>query len=113
MLLSEEDIERLERIGYRKEFFVCFDDEGYPTLRNQKGKCVFFDAEKVRCKVYKHRPLGCSLYPVIFDELKGIIVDNICCTKDNLTEEEIERKGKKVVRLIEKIEVEAKTRCSA
>jgi len=103
MLLSLDDIERLERKGYRKEFFVCFDREGYPTLRNRQGHCVFYDSEKSRCRVYKDRPLGCRLYPVIYDELKGIIVDNICHTKNKITEKEIERKGKKVVKLIKKI----------
>ncbi|HUT17174.1 MAG TPA: YkgJ family cysteine cluster protein [Acidobacteriota bacterium] len=113
MLLSTEDIERLERKGYSKEFFVRFDSEGYAKLRNLQDHCVFYDAEKQRCKVYTDRPLGCRLYPVIYDETKGIVVDSICQAQGNWNEKKIERKGKKVAKLLEKIDAEAKRRRSA
>ena len=113
MLLSREDIERLERKGYSKKFFVRFDREGYAKLRNRHGHCVFYDAEKQRCKVYTDRPLGCRLYPVIYDDTKGIVVDNICPAQGSLNGKKIERKGKEVVKLLEKIDAEAKRRRSA
>jgi Fe-S-cluster containining protein len=113
MLLSAEDIERLERKGYSKKFFVRFDRARYAKLRNLQGHCVFYDAEKQRCKVYRERPLGCRLYPVIYDETKGIVLDNICPARGSLKEKKIERKGKKVVKLLEKIDAEAKRRRSA
>jgi Fe-S-cluster containining protein len=113
MLLSTEDIERLERKGYSKKFFVRFDRAGYAKLRNRHSHCVFYDAEKQQCKVYRERPLGCRLYPVIYDETKGIVVDNICPAGGNLKEKKIERKGKKVIKLLEKIDAEAKQRRSA
>ena len=113
MLLSTEDIERLERKGYSKKFFVRFDRAGYAKLRNLQGHCVFYDAEKQRCKVYRDRPLGCRLYPVIYDETKGIVVDSICPTRGNWNEKKIEKKGKKVIKLLEKIDAEAKRRRSA
>ena len=78
MLLSTEDIERLERKGYDRNFFARCDLEGYVTLRNYSGYCVFYDVQKKRCKVRAIRPLGCRIYPVIYDEEKGIVVDNIC-----------------------------------
>jgi Fe-S-cluster containining protein len=110
MLLSAEDIERLESNGYRKEFFARFDKAGYAKLRNRQGHCVFYDVEKRRCKVYADRPLGCRLYPVIYDEAKGIVVDSICHAQGTLTEGKMEWKGKKVLRLLEKIDAEAKSR---
>jgi Fe-S-cluster containining protein len=113
MLLSTEDIERLERKGYSKKFFVQFDSEGYAKLRNRQRHCVFYDAEKQRCKVYKERPLGCRLYPIIYDETKGIVVDNICPARSKWNEKKIEKKGKKVIKLLEKIDAEAKRRRSA
>ncbi len=113
MLLSTEDIERLERKGYSKKFFVRFDREGYAKLRNQQGQCVFYNAEKQKCKIYKDRPLGCRLYPVIYDETKGIVVDDICPAGRNLNENKIERKGKKVIKLLEKIDAETMQRRSA
>ena len=113
MLLSTEDIERLERKGYSKKFFVQFDSEGYAKLRNLQGHCVFYHAEKQRCQVYRERPLGCRLYPVIYDETKGIVVDNICPAGSSWNEKKIEKKGKEVIKLLEKIDAEAKRRRSA
>jgi Fe-S-cluster containining protein len=110
MLLSVKDIERLERKGYDRDFFVRFDSEGYATLRNYRGYCVFYDPEKSRCKVYVNRPLGCRIYPVIFDEDKGITVDPICPSQGSVTEKQKAKRGKKVLKLLETIDVEAKRR---
>ncbi|UCF45193.1 MAG: YkgJ family cysteine cluster protein [Candidatus Bathyarchaeota archaeon] len=110
MLLSAEDIERLEGKSYSKKFFVRFDRAGYAKLRNRLGYCVFYDVKKQRCKVYRERPLGCRLYPIICDDIKGIIVDKICPAGANLNENKIKRKGKKVIKLLEKIDSEAKLR---
>jgi len=110
MLLSAKDIERLERKGYDRDFFVRFTSEGYATLRNYRGCCVFYDAEKKRCKVRAHRPLGCRLYPVIYDEDKGIIVDPICPSHSSVTEKQKAKRGKKVLKLLETIDAEAKKR---
>lgn len=113
MLLADADIERLERKGYSKQFFVQFDRDGYATLRNQDGHCVFYDMEKRRCKVRAARPLGCCIYPVIYDEEKGIVVDDICNAKDTVSEKQKVKRGKKVLKLLEKIDAEAEKRCSA
>ncbi|MEM2098246.1 MAG: YkgJ family cysteine cluster protein [Candidatus Bathyarchaeia archaeon] len=111
MLLSNADIERLEWKGYSKNYFARFCRNGYAVLQNKHGYCVFYDIEKQRCTVYADRPIGCRIYPVIFDETKGIIVDEICCARNTLTSEEIVRKGKKVLKFLEKIDIEAKKRC--
>jgi Fe-S-cluster containining protein len=110
MLLSSKDIKRLERKGYKRNFFVLFDSEGYATLKNQRGYCVFYDTKKRRCKVRPHRPAGCRIYPVIFHENKGIIVDPICPSRDSVTEKQKAREGKKVVKLLKTIDAEAKRR---
>jgi Fe-S-cluster containining protein len=110
MLLSAEDIEQLEKKGYDRDFFVHFDSEGYATLRNYNGYCIFYDAEKKRCKVRAHRPSGCRIYPVIYDEEKGIVVDNICPASGTVTEKQKAKKGKKVLKLLKTIDAEAKRR---
>jgi Fe-S-cluster containining protein len=110
MLLSSKDIERLERKGYNRDFFVCFDSEGYATLRNYRGYCVFYDAEKRRCKVRALRPSGCRIYPVIYDEDKGITVDPICPSHNSITEKQKAKRGKKVLKLLKTIDGEAKKR---
>jgi len=110
MLLSEKDIERLERKGYSRHSFVKLGKAGYAILRNREGFCVFYDSEKRRCKVRARRPLGCRIYPVIYDEDKGIIVDDICPAGNTVTEKDKMKRGKKVLKLLEKIDAEAEKR---
>ena len=110
MMLSNEDIERLERKGYGRDFFVRFDKECYAILRNLKGNCVFFDPEKRVCRERTSRPLGCRIYPVIYDEAKGITVDPICPSHNSITEKQKAKRGKKVLTLLKTIDGEAKKR---
>ncbi len=113
MLLANADIERLEGKGYSRQFFARFDGEGYATLRNQQGHCVFYDVAKQRCKVYADRPLGCHIYPVMYDEEKGIVIDSICHAQDTVSEKQKAKRGKKVLKLLERIDAEAEKRRSA
>ncbi|MGQ9625045.1 MAG: YkgJ family cysteine cluster protein [Candidatus Bathycorpusculaceae bacterium] len=110
MLLSEEDIKRLEKIGYSREEFVRYDRQAFAKLRNRHGHCVFYDFNKDLCKVYKYRPLGCRVYPIIYNEEKGVDVDDLCPMKDTVSKQELKRKSVKVMRLLHKIDEEAKKR---
>ncbi len=110
MLLSTKDIEQLEKRGYTSNFFVKFDIDGYATLKNQRRYCVFYDQEERRCKVREHRPSGCRIYPVIYDENKGIIIDNICSSCNSVTDKQKLKRGKKVLKLLKIIDAEAKQR---
>jgi len=110
MLLSNEDIKRLEKKGFHKKYFMKIDKEGYAQLKNRNGYCVFYDLENQQCKVYNDKPAGCGVYPVILDEEVGIIIDDICPEKASIAIEEKEEKGKAVVRLLEVIDAEAKAR---
>ncbi len=110
MLLSAEDIMRLERRGNNRDIFVRYDKEGYAYLRNRQGYCVFYNPEKRRCSVYPFRPSGCRVYPVIHDEENGVIVDSICHAQETITEQDKIRKGKRVLNLLETIDKEAQER---
>ena len=110
MLLSTEDITRLEKQGYNKDSFVRFDKEGYALLRNRQGHCVFYNTAERRCDVYASRPSGCRVYPVIYDEDNGVVVDLICHAQGTVTEPEKARKGKQVLKLLEQIDSEAQSR---
>ncbi len=112
MLLSAEDISRLERKGYRRDFFARFDKEGFALLRNRQGRCVFYDPGKRGCDVYVSRPEGCRVYPVIYDEEKGIIVDDICHAQATITESEKNSRGRKVRKLLDRIDSQARKRIS-
>jgi hypothetical protein len=106
MMLSAADVERLERRGYSRHKFMRYDKHGFARLKNRGGFCVFYDAEKCRCKVYRHRPLGCRIYPVIYCE-KEAVVDDLCPMKNTVSEIELKRKGKDVVALLQRIDNEA------
>ncbi len=110
MLLSEKDITRLVKKGFGETYFVKYDKQGYAQLRNRRGYCVFYDTEQRRCNVYIDRPSGCRVYPVIFDEEKGIVLDDICGARNTITTEEKKLKGKKVIKLLERIDSEAAKR---
>ncbi|MCL4430481.1 MAG: YkgJ family cysteine cluster protein [Chloroflexi bacterium] len=112
MLLSKKDIKRLERKGFNQNQFVNYDTQGYALLKNRDGYCVFYDLKKRQCSVYKDRPAGCRVYPVILDEETGIILDSICQSRSSITPSEKALKGKRVIMLLEVIDAEASERCT-
>lgn len=76
MFLLRDDINRIIILGFKEDFFSR-DFNGFKSLKNNDGRCVFHDGKK--CTIYSSRPLGCKLYPVIFDEiLKRPILDEFC-----------------------------------
>lgn len=75
MLLSEADIQRLRDAGH--DGFVA-ERDGWRVLANEDGACVFLDAEG-RCSVHGIRPMGCRLYPLIFDRDAGPMLDVDVC----------------------------------
>jgi Fe-S-cluster containining protein len=111
MLLSTADINCLERKGYSQESFVRFDKDGYALMRNNQGHCVFYSIVARGCLVYSSRPRGCRIYPIIHDEEKGIVFDNICPAQVSISQSEKDRKGKRVLKLLSQIDEEAKNRC--
>jgi Fe-S-cluster containining protein len=110
MLLTNEDIKRIEKKGFRKKYFLKIDKEGYAQLKNRNGYCTFYNLEKHQCSIYHDRPSGCGVYPVILDEEIGVIIDDICPQKATITSKEQEEKGKTVIQLLKNIDTEAETR---
>lgn len=112
MLLTEKDIVRLVRKGFNRKHFIKYSADGYVQLKNQDGYCVFYDLKNHQCKVYVDRPWGCRVYPVIFDEDKGIVLDDICKSRKTISEKEMVSKGRRVIKLLAKIDEEAASRLS-
>jgi hypothetical protein len=110
MMLSNADVQRLEEEGYSRQRFMRHDRLGYARLRNSRGVCVFYDSEECRCKAYRHRPLGCRTYPVVYSEDEGIIVDELCSMKNTVSKKELGSKGKRVIGLLRMIDGEAARR---
>ena len=112
MLLCKKDIKSLEKRGFNQRQFINFDKNGYAMLKNRDGYCVFYDLKNRKCSVYEDRPKGCRVYPVILEEETGIILDDICQSRNTITFEEKKIKGEKVIRLLEIIDAEALERCT-
>ncbi len=73
--LRDEDIARIEELGYNAWEFVDYEklfyrgDKflGYALKKRPfDDACVFLDPDTKRCRIYSHRPLACRLYPFIF-----------------------------------------------
>lgn len=107
MMLSNSDVDRLERMGYDRQKFVRYDRRDCVRLKNRGGFCVFYDIEKHRCRIYEHRPLGCRIYPVIYSEQEGIVLDDLCPMKNTVSKIELERKGRSIMELLQRIDTEA------
>ena len=78
MPLTEDDVRRLERLGYRRAEFAVRGPDGVLRLRNVGGRCYFLDPRTGACRVYEHRPLGCRLYPLVCVPGLGVTVDPEC-----------------------------------
>ena len=110
MLLSDEDVRLLEKAGYDKSRFARCEKHGYILLRNRRRYCFFYDVTQRRCKAYSIRPLGCRLYPVICTDENAVIVDHLCPMRGTVTKKELNTNGKKVLELVQRIDLEAKKR---
>ncbi|MEX2701913.1 MAG: YkgJ family cysteine cluster protein [Candidatus Baldrarchaeota archaeon] len=110
MMLSEEDIKRLESLGYPREEFTV-EKRGFIFLRNINGHCFFLDTKTTKCKVYDYRPTGCKFYPIIYSiREKRCVVDEDCPMSHTVTEEDIKKHCKEVEKFVRKLIKEAELR---
>lgn len=76
MQLTRPDINRIIKLGYKLNDFAVRFAQGW-RLRNLSGKCFFLEGNM--CKIYKFRPYGCRLYPLVYDPSEGKIkLDDLC-----------------------------------
>ena len=107
MILTSEDVERISKLGYDPAQFVRVDEVGFKRLVNVGGVCFFYDPKRSRCRIYKHRPLGCRIYPVVYEVGVGPIIDPLCPMGHTVGEREFRRKSKALMRLLAVISQEA------
>jgi len=105
MELSSSDIEKLEKAGYRKEEFTV-THEGGTRLRNINQMCYFYDPIGKKCRVYKNRPLGCHLYPVVHLANGGAAIDELCPMGYTISKQELRTKAKTLIKLLRTIDNE-------
>ena len=80
MLLTNEDIKRIESQGFSRTDFCLPTKEanGFNQLKNVNGRCYFLN-EDGKCSIYTIRPLGCQVYPLVFELSEGdVIIDEDC-----------------------------------
>ena len=107
MELSSDDIRRLEGTGYHRDQFSVLDNHVI-RLMNVGGWCYFYSLAGRNCRVYKNRPLGCRLYPVVYLADEGAMVDELCPMGHTVLERELRTKGKILVKLLKKMDSERK-----
>jgi len=88
-----------------EEFAVMAD--GATRLRNVDGCCYFYSRVDKRCQIYRNRPLGCYLYPVVYLADEGAIIDELYPMGQTISEQELKTKGKILDKLLEKIDSES------
>jgi hypothetical protein len=78
MSLTHQDIHRITTTGYQPSEFIIYE-EGEWRLANQQdhGACVFLKDKK--CQIYENRPIGCRIYPLVFNEARRqAVIDSLC-----------------------------------
>ncbi len=109
MELSSDDIQRLVDAGYSSEDFIVVRD-GVPRLRNVDGWCYFYSPAEKKCRVYRIRPLGCRLYPVVYVDGEGVVLDDLCPMRHTVSEKEFKRKARALKGFLERIYGESVSR---
>lgn len=103
MELLAEDIRRIEAAGFKLEEFAV-EKDGVYRLKNVDGHCVFYEPESRSCKIYHIRPVGCRLYPLVYNG-ERVEVDKTCPTWDTVPRSEVERLGPYVVKFLEEVKL--------
>ncbi|MEM1543437.1 MAG: YkgJ family cysteine cluster protein [Candidatus Bathyarchaeia archaeon] len=76
MPLTWIDIKRIVKLGYGISDFAERINREW-RLRNVHGRCFFLEGS--RCKIYRYRPYGCQLYPLVYDwSRRKITLDKLC-----------------------------------
>ena len=102
MPLSNQDIKRIKKLGFNTKFFVN-SRNGWLQLKNKDGRCFFHSG--MICMIYKDRPEGCKLYPIIYDKDGSIaIFDKDCPYKDSFKISK--RTTEKLYTLVSRLEYE-------
>ena len=78
MILLESDLKLISQYtGLDHEEFSVKKGR-FRVLKNVDGRCFFYDQKTGTCRIYAARPIGCSLYPLVFSEDGHVEVDDYC-----------------------------------
>jgi len=105
MELSSDDVRRLEGAGYRRDQFSVLDNHAI-RLVNVDGLCYFYGSAERKCRIYRNRPLGCRLYPVVYSDDRGAMIDELCPMGRTVSEREFRTKGSVLRKFLRRIDEE-------
>ncbi|OYT49019.1 MAG: zinc/iron-chelating domain-containing protein [Desulfurococcales archaeon ex4484_42] len=84
MILTIDDLLTIASLGYDIRCFSVFRNN-FVRLRNINGHCVFLDTSTNKCRIYSSRPIGCKLYPLVYDPWSdNVVIDNLCPKSSSL-----------------------------
>lgn len=76
MALGHVDVNKIHKLGYRDRDFIRVA-RGERLLLNRGGACVFLGDDW--CMIYPDRPMGCRLYPLVYDPgTRSAVLDPEC-----------------------------------
>jgi len=102
MPLSVSDIARIKVLGFSEDSFIV-KRNGDRQLKNLSGRCVFHNGQQ--CTIYSHRPEGCQVYPVIFNEDMGeAVLDSYCPHNEKF--QLTPKIAREVTKLVRKLDME-------
>ena len=63
--LSEDDIARIEKSGFGRDYFLEIGRMGDFRIKMADNKCIFLerDGNRFKCRIYEFRPEVCRIYP--------------------------------------------------
>lgn len=89
--VTEEDIQRIEKLGHKREDFTVKDVDGQLLLKRENGYCTFFrdKGNYGGCSIYENRPDICRDWPG----------KKICDLKDNVLFKNMDNKHPNIKKL--------------
>jgi Fe-S-cluster containining protein len=86
MPLRRADVSRIEALGHKLSFFTVVQSDGTVQLANsdETKACVFLTTDSPdadapgTCSIWRDRPEGCRIYPLVLDELDQPFLDDLC-----------------------------------
>nr|AIF04991.1 putative Fe-S oxidoreductase [uncultured marine group II/III euryarchaeote KM3_178_D06] len=102
MPVTRADISRITALGHKLSFFTIVQPDGSVRLANsnETKACVFLTTDSAEedapgtCSIWKDRPEGCRIYPLILDELDQPFLDELCPHRDEFSIPPIGMRGR-------------------
>jgi len=108
MILLGDDVKRISRsLGIPADSFAELRG-GFLRLKNINGACALLEKNSGKCIAYNVRPAGCRVYPLIYDDGRGAILNEGCPLKGLWLNnpEELYKGFKELLKILRRIEVE-------